>query len=56
MPIAGLSDPFDATKKLATTVTLDLKPVTGAEYHTDFLPAVSMLAIPQTIDLRADGA
>jgi len=53
MPIAGLSNPFNATKNLATTVTLDLKPVAGSEYHTDFLPAVSMLAIPQTIDLRA---
>jgi hypothetical protein len=53
MPVAGLSDPFDATKKLATTITLDLKPVAGSEYHTDFLPAVSLLAIPQTIDLRA---
>jgi len=53
MPMAGLSDPHDAVKKMASTVTLELVPVTGAEYHTDFLPAVSLLAIPQTIDLRA---
>jgi hypothetical protein len=53
MPQAGLSDPFDAIKKLTTTITLELVPVTGSEYHTDYLPAVSMLAIPQTIDLRA---
>jgi hypothetical protein len=53
MPKAGLSDPFSATKTLTTTITLELVPVTGSEYHTDFLPAVSLLAIPQTIDLRA---
>jgi hypothetical protein len=53
MPKAGLSDPFDAIKKLTTTITLELVPVTGSEYHTDYLPAVSLLAIPQTIDLRA---
>jgi hypothetical protein len=53
MPIPGLSNPFDATKNLKTTVTLDLKPVAGGEYHTDFMPAVTLLAIPQTIDLAA---
>lgn len=53
MPSSGLSDPWTEMKKMASTVTLDLKPVAGAEYHTDFLPAVSLLAIPQTIDLRA---
>lgn len=53
MPQPGLSDPFDAIKKLTTTITLELVPVAGSEYHTDYLPAVSLLAIPQTIDLRA---
>jgi hypothetical protein len=54
LPIRGLAEnPFAATKKLKTTVTLDMKPVTGAEYHTDFLPAVSVLGMPKTIDLAA---
>jgi hypothetical protein len=53
MPLPGLSDPQTAIAKINTTVILDLKPVTGAEYHTDFLPAISMLRIPQTIDLAA---
>jgi hypothetical protein len=33
-------DPLDAIKD-QHSVTLDLKPVTGAEYHTDFFPAVT---------------
>jgi hypothetical protein len=54
MPAPGLSNPLDAIKKLKTTVTLDMKPVTGAEYHTEFLPAVSLLSIPKTVDLAAE--
>jgi hypothetical protein len=56
LPRAGLSDPWTTMKTLLTEVTLDLKPVTGSEYHTDFLPALTLLAIPQTIDLRAPPA
>jgi hypothetical protein len=33
---------------------MDLKPVAGGEFHTDFFPAVSRLALPKTIDLGAD--
>lgn len=46
-------DPITAARKLRTTVTLDLKPVAGAEFHTDFYPAVSTLALPKSIDLSA---
>jgi hypothetical protein len=53
LPKNGLSTPFDAMKKNLTKITLEMHPVTGSQYHTDFLPAISMLAIPQTIDLRA---
>jgi hypothetical protein len=43
--------PIDAMRQLTTEVTLDLKPVAGADFHTDFFPAVSMMAVPKTIDL-----
>src|SRR6185503_19637659 len=46
-------DPITTAKTLTTTCTLDLKPVAGAEYETLFYPAVSMLALPKTIDLAA---
>lgn len=46
-------DPASEMKKLTTTVTIDLKPVTGTEFHTDFTPAVTPLALPKTIDLAA---
>jgi hypothetical protein len=38
---------------MKTTVTLDLVPVAGAEFHTSFYPAISMLAVPKGIDLAA---
>jgi len=47
-------DPMTAARELTTTVVLDLKPVTGAEFHTDFYPAVSQLSLPKTIDLAAE--
>jgi hypothetical protein len=46
-------DPGTTLKGLTTSVTLDLVPVTGAEYHTAFFPAVTPLALPKTIDLTA---
>jgi hypothetical protein len=42
-------------QKVETKVTLDLKPLAGAEYHTEFFPAVTPLTIPKTIDLSAPG-
>jgi hypothetical protein len=42
-------------QKIETKVTLDLKPVAGAEYHTEFFPAVTPLTLPKTIDLSAPG-
>jgi hypothetical protein len=46
-------DPLSTMKTMTTTVTLDLKPVAGAEFHTDFFPAVTALTLPKTIDLSA---
>jgi hypothetical protein len=46
-------DPISAAVKMKTTVTLDLVPVAGAEFHTSFYPAVSMLALPKGLDLSA---
>jgi hypothetical protein len=46
-------DPISAAVKMKTTVTLDLVPVAGAEFHTSFYPAISMLAVPKGIDLAA---
>jgi hypothetical protein len=34
-------------------VTLDLKPLQGAEFDTAFFPAVTPLKLPKTIDLSA---
>src|SRR4051812_45251026 len=53
VPITSLSNPLQSISKLKTTITIDLKPVTGAEFHSNFLPAVSMLGMPKTIDLAA---
>jgi hypothetical protein len=30
-----------------------MKPLTGSEFHTDFFPALTPLALPKTIDLEA---
>jgi len=48
-------DPLTEARKYTTRVTLDLKPVQGSEFHTDFYPSVSRLALPKTIDLGASG-
>lgn len=53
LPAAGLSDPNQTFTTLKTTVTLDMKPVTGAEFHTDFTPSVSQLSLPKLVDLSA---
>jgi hypothetical protein len=47
------SDPIGTMRTISTTVTLDMKPVVGGEFHTDFYPSVAMLSLPRTIDLSA---
>jgi hypothetical protein len=50
---SGPGDPSSVIRNASTTVTLDLKPLQGSEFHTSFFPAVSALALPKTIDLGA---
>lgn len=50
-PTAG--DPLTKAREMTTTVTLDLRPVQGSEFHTDFFPALTQLSLPKTIDLAA---
>lgn len=47
-------DPLTKARELTTTVTLDLKPVQGSEFHTNFFPALTQLSLPKTIDLAAE--
>jgi hypothetical protein len=46
-------DPIGVMEKLTTTCTLDLKPVQGSAFHTEFFPAVTQLTLPKTINLAA---
>lgn len=50
-PTSG--DPAQQMATMTTAVTLNLKPVTGTNFHTDFFPAVTQLWLPKTIDLSA---
>ena len=47
------NSPQQAMTSIQTAVTLDMKPLTGSEFHTDFLPDVAPLALPKLIDLSA---
>jgi hypothetical protein len=47
------ADPIGTMRTISTTATLDMKPVAGGEFHTDFYPSVAMLSLPRTIDLSA---
>jgi hypothetical protein len=47
-------DPLTSMREMVTTVTLDLKPLQGAEFHTDFFPSLTLLSLPKTIDLAAE--
>jgi hypothetical protein len=49
----NLGNPIEVMRELSTTVTLDLKPLQGAEFDTAFFPAVTPLKLPKTIDLSA---
>jgi hypothetical protein len=53
-PLSG--DPIGTMRTLTTTVTLDMKPVQGAEFHTSFTPAITELQLPKMIDLGAPSA
>jgi hypothetical protein len=51
---SSFGDPLTTAREMQTTVTLDLRPVQGSEFHTSFFPALSQLRLPKTIDLAAD--
>jgi hypothetical protein len=51
-PTSG--DPLTKAQEMNTTVTLDLRPVQGSEFHTNFFPALTQLSLPKTIDLAAE--
>jgi hypothetical protein len=46
-------DPVSAMAQMSTAVTLDMRPVTGTSFHTNFYPAVTQVWLPKTIDLAA---
>ncbi len=46
-------DPMAEFDTVPTRICLDLKPVQGVDFHTDYLPAVKPLPVPKTIDLEA---
>jgi hypothetical protein len=46
-------DPVGMMETLTTKCTLDLKPVQGSAFHTEFFPAVTQLTLPKTINLAA---
>ena len=50
---SGYSDPITALSNTPTVITLDLVPLQGSEFTTEFVPAVSALMVPKTIDLEA---
>jgi hypothetical protein len=50
---ATSGDPRSAMADASTQVTLNLHPLQGSEFHTDFYPAITPLLLPKTIDLSA---
>jgi hypothetical protein len=44
---------FDRLNVQQTTFELEMRPVTGGPFQTEYLPAVSLLMVPKTIDLEA---
>jgi hypothetical protein len=46
-------DPVAEFDAVPTRLCLDLRPVQGVEFHTDYLPSIKPLPIPKTIDLEA---
>lgn len=53
LPSTAAPDPVGALEETATVVTLDLVPVDGGGFHVDYAVDVSLLVVPQTIDLEA---
>jgi hypothetical protein len=51
--VQGAIDPVKAFDDVATRLCLDLTPMSGVEFHTDYRPAIKPLPIPKTIDLEA---
>src|SRR6185369_15468113 len=47
-------DPLTKAQEMTTTITLDLRPVQGSEFHTNFFPALTQLSLPKTIDLASE--
>ena len=43
------SDPISQMRTIKTTVTLDMKPLTGSAFHAAFFPSVTPLALPKMI-------
>jgi hypothetical protein len=52
--VGNYADPIGALKALPTEVTLKLKSVTAGTFKTIFEPEMSLLSVPQTIDLEAE--
>lgn len=46
-------DPIGALRDTPTIVTLDLKPTVGGPFSVTYAPNVSMLVVPQTVNLEA---
>ena len=46
-------DPVQTMATMTTACTLNMKSVTGTNFHTSFYPSVSQLWLPKTIDLAA---
>jgi len=51
--VGSQNDPRTAIANAKTSVTLNLQPLQGSEFHSDFYPAVTELQLPKTIDLSA---
>ena len=52
MPMPRMTDPIGQLTQAATGVDLELVPLTGS-FGTQFTPAISLMGVPQTIDLAA---
>jgi hypothetical protein len=52
--LIGVSpDPIEALRNAPTTFTIELVPVTGGAFHTDYAVTMEKLVVPKMIDLEA---
>lgn len=51
--IGTVADPIGALSALPTRITVDLAPVTGGDFETDYTLKVLPLTVPKTIDLES---